>query len=131
MDKRFDELYPPVWSVSFYYRSDAGEMLHGGHWDYQVATAEEATAKFLIDFAKATPGYKSENLELHEPGRDYDPEDVFDYAELLEAENARLQSVVEAVKAYAPVEYQGRIYDTPREWLAVATALAALQAGEG
>lgn len=46
--------------------------------------------------------------------------------ELLD-ERDKLITVVDAVKAYAPVEYQGRIYDTPREWHAVAEALAALE----
>lgn len=43
----------------------------------------------------------------------------------------RLETVVDAVQAYAPVEENGRIYDTSSEWKAVLDALAAYEAATG
>ena len=47
------------------------------------------------------------------------------------AENARLRAIEGAARAYAAVEYVGRIYESPSEWKAVVDALAAFDAAKG
>jgi hypothetical protein len=51
--------------------------------------------------------------------------------ERLEAELDRLRAIEGAARAYAAVEYVGRIYESPSEWKAVVDALAAYDATKG